>query len=98
MLNPSFIEDCFGENYIGIRGYCNDQSTSGYFINDEVNITQTAIAKLASSDDVKSSNILNRLIRNAVRDTCNDFLTYLETYGYFMAKATGVCNNIIRPK
>lgn len=94
MLNPSFIESCFGENYIGIRGYCNDQSESGYYINDEVNITQKVIAKIASSDDVKSSELIKRLLRNAVRDTANDFLQYLEKYGYYLTKNVNYCKTV----
>lgn len=87
MLNPSFIESCFGENFIGIRGYCNDQSDSGYFINDEVNITQKGLAKIASSDDVKLVDFVKRLLRNAVRDTCNDFLDYMNTHGKYITKS-----------
>ena len=80
MLDIKRIENCFPVDFIGIRGLCDGESESGYYINDEVDITVNKLAKLANSEDKKATKLLERLSRNAIRETANDFLEYLAQY------------------
>lgn len=85
MINPTRILKCFGDNFIGIEGYCDSKSDSGYFLNREVNITRDGLAKLATGDDIKGIDFFKRIQKLAIQNTAQDYLRYLNKYANFHA-------------
>ena len=81
MINPDRVYKCFGENFIGIRGYCDSHSESGYFINDLPNISIKGLARVATEEDVKGKRLFDRILRNAIVDTAKTYIKYLNKYG-----------------
>lgn len=95
MLNPKLLLECYGENYIGFRGICGDESTSGLYVNDEVNVTLRKASVLANEEEITPEELLKRLVRNAVIQTANKFLIYLEKYSKLQAKKGCDFTNLI---
>lgn len=81
MINPTLILDCFGENFIGIRNYCDSASTSGYFLDDTVGIDMVALSKVATAIDGKGTALFDRLLRTGIVETCSDFVDELSETG-----------------
>lgn len=79
--------DCFGSNYIGIRGDCStDAPSSGLYINDLAGVSLKLAAKLADEETAKGSELLRRIEGQAIRDVWSEVKSHLAKY-YELSKS-----------
>jgi len=79
--------DCFGSNYIGIRGDCiTDAPSSGLFINDLAGVSLKLAAKLADEETLKGSELLRRIEGQAIRDVWSEVKSKLAQH-YELSKS-----------
>lgn len=77
MINKDYIINCIGLDFIGIRGYCEEVSTSGYWLDDLVGINLKGGALVAREDDLNAEGLFNRILRNGITETASEFLEAL---------------------
>ena len=66
---------CFGDNYIGVRGLCDDEiPDSGLYIDDLPGINLKSAALAADTSTVKGSELLEKSISQAIRVAAMDFI------------------------
>lgn len=72
---------CFGSNYIGIRGGCdNTTPSSGLYINDVAGISLKLASHLADEETIKGETLLRRIEQTAIRDVWSEVRAKLAKY------------------
>lgn len=69
--------DCFGSNYIGIRGCGDAAPDSGIYINDLPGISMKLMADVANDEVVQGKELIRRMEQEAIKLTAQDAVAAL---------------------